>query len=318
MKVLIIKLGASGDVIRTTPLLHVLPGEIHWLMDDRNFTLLDGIEKLTLPVPWSKRSTLEGTHYDLVINLEDSAPAAQILSCLTYDQLFGAYLDGRGNLAYTESSSSWFDLSLISRFGKARADRLKLENRKTYQEMIFRGLGYSFSNETYLLPKPTATDLVGDVALAPQSGAVWPMKNWAYYDALKSRLEGNGLRVNVLPTRKTLREHLADVQNHRYLVSGDSLPMHLALGSRMKCLSIFICTSPWEIYDYGLQCKVVSPTLADYFYRRDFDEKATMSISLDEVSDTVFGHIGIDVSSERSGGKLTPDPTDPTSRRHRS
>jgi len=291
MTVLIIKLGASGDVIRTTPLLHVLPGEVHWLTDDRNFTLLDGVEKLALPIPWSRRDTLCGRHYDLVINLEDSAPAAQPLTRITYDQLFGAYLDDQGKLTYTESAREWFDLSLVSRFGKERADRLKLENRKAYQEMIFRGLGYSFKDEPYLLPKATPTDLAGDVAIAQHSGAVWPMKNWAHYDELKNLLEEKGFRVNVLPTRTTMLEHLGDVQSHRYLVSGDSLPMHIALGSRLRCLSIFICTSPWEIHGYGLQCKIVSPRLAEYFYRRDFDEGARESIPLGEVFEAVLNHL---------------------------
>lgn len=152
---------------------------------------------------------------------------------------------------------------------------MKLKNRRCYQEIIFNGLGYTFKGEPYLLPNPIATYLVGDIALAPYAGAVWPMKNWAYYDGLKSRLERSGYKVNFLPARSSMLEHLADVQNHRYLVSGDTLPMHIALGYRKDCTSIFICTSPWEIHGYGLQRKIVSPKLSDYFYRRDFDVKAT-------------------------------------------
>jgi len=304
MRILIIKLGASGDVIRTTPLLRVLSGEIHWLTDDRNAVLLSGVEQIAYPIPWSNRHVLDGRHYDLVLNLEDSTSAAQILSRFTYDELFGAYLDGNGDLTYTESSRDWFDLSLISRFGKEGADQLKLRNRKTYQEILFNGLGYTFKGEIYVLPNPIPTDLVGDIALAPNSGPVWPMKNWAYFDGLKHRLEERGLAVNVLPTRGSLLEHLADIQNHRYLVSGDSLPMHLALGSRIKCLSIFICTSPWEIHGYGLQRKIVSPNLEDYFYRRDFDATATTSISLDEVYDAVTDHMSIERPSLLAGRQL--------------
>ncbi len=300
MKVLIIKLGASGDVIRSTPLLHLLSGEIHWLTDNGNAVLLSGLRQVARTFSWTERSVLDGRHYDLVINLEDSSPAAQCVNRLTYDELFGAYLDGKGNLTYTESSREWFDLSLISRLGKEKADQLKMNNRRTYQEMIFNGLGYPFKNETYCLPKPIATDLIGDIALAPKSGKVWPMKNWAHYDGLKSHFEKSGLTVNVLPRRGSLLEHISDVQNHSYLVSGDSLPMHIALGSRMKCLSIFICTSPWEIHGYGLQCKVVSPELANYFYRRDFDTEATTSIGLGEVCKAFSDHMGI----ERPGAEV--------------
>ena len=48
------------------------------------------------------------------------------------------------------------------------------------------------------------------MAIAPVAGPVWPMKNWAHYDALQRRLEAQGLRVNVLPKRATLLEHLGD------------------------------------------------------------------------------------------------------------
>jgi heptosyltransferase-2 len=86
MTILIIKLGASGDVIRTTPLLRVMSGEIHWLTDDRNAALLSGVEQIALSIPWRDRSVLDGRHYDLVLNLEDSSPAAQLLSRFTLTQ----------------------------------------------------------------------------------------------------------------------------------------------------------------------------------------------------------------------------------------
>jgi heptosyltransferase-2 len=290
MTILIMKLGATGDVVRTTSLLHVLTGEIHWLTDDRNAALLKGVKQVAHTIPWSERAVLSGRHYDLAINLEDTPSAADVLRRLTYGELYGAYLDGRNGLAYTDSSRAWFDLSLISRFGKEEADQLKLRNRKTYQEMIFGGLGYTFAGEAYVLPSPTPTDLAGDIALAPHSGAVWAMKKWAHYDVLKKHLQEQGLAVNVLPTRPSLLEHLADVQNHRYLVSGDTLPMHLALGSGIRCTSLFICTSPWEIHDYGLQRKLVSPRLSDYFYRRECDTSAATSISFSEVCRSVLDH----------------------------
>ena len=71
------------------------------------------------------------------------------------------------------------------------------------------------------------------------------------------------------------------------LVSGDSLPMHFALGTATPCVTLFNCTSPWEIYDYGVQTKLVSPLLERFFYQRGFDEAATTAIGLDEVFDAV-------------------------------
>ena len=143
-----------------------------------------------------------------------------------------------------------------------------------------------------MLPETGINDLSGDIAIAKESGAVWPMKNWAYYEDLAEMLRNKGYIVNFLPKRKTLLEHIADVRGHKYLISGDSLPMHIALGSGIKCLTIFICTSPWEIYGYGLQKKIVSPNLHKYFYRRDDVPESTKNcIPVNEVYETVIAHI---------------------------
>jgi hypothetical protein len=185
---------------------------------------------------------------------------------------------------------------LISVHGRQRADELKYLNRHTYQELIFEGLGFRFQGEKYGLPKPAVTDLSGDVAIAPVAGPVWPMKNWAHYDQLKLKLEAAGLRVNVLPRRSSLLEHIGDVKQHRVLVGGDSLPMHLALGVGTPCVSIFNCTSPWEIYDYGVQTKIISPLLGEFFYKRGLDPRATTAIELDEVFQATMDRLAKPVS----------------------
>src|SRR5436309_14414103 len=291
MSVLIIKLGATGDVVRTTPLLRRLDGPVTWVTAANNLSLLEGIDREVRCVSWENRKHVANTGYDLVINLEDDRETSRFLKELKFKQLFGAYLNGDDKLAYTSDSRDWFDLSLISTYGREEADRLKLLNRRTYQELVFSGLGFHFSDETYLLPEPIQTGLSGDVAIAADAGPVWPMKRWAYYAELIWRLKDKGLIVNVLPKRSSLLEHLSDVRNHCCLVGGDSLPMHLALGIGTRCVTLFTCTSPWEIYDYGIQKKVVSPLLKEFFYKRGYDERATTAITVDEVFNAVIAQL---------------------------
>jgi heptosyltransferase-2 len=290
MRILLIKLGATGDVVRTTTLLHVIKGDIDWLTSDMNHIMLKD-SKVKNIIPWSKRETITGKKYDLIINLEDESEPAKILRKINYGEVIGAYVRDSGEMAYTNNLCEWFDLSLISRFGKVRADELKIKNRMSFQEIIFKCLGYSFSGQMYHLPISKETNLEGDIAIAADSGAVWPMKKWAYYDELKKELETLGYKVNYLPIRKSLLEHIRDVQNHKYLISGDSLPMHIALGSKIKCLSLFICTSPWEIYDYGILKKVVSPMLDKNFYKKSFNRAAVESIKVEKVFNEVLEHI---------------------------
>lgn len=288
MKTLVLKLNATGDVVRTTTLLRCLEGEVTWVTAGSNVPLLEGVSANLKCLGWDAREQAVQANYDLLVNLEDEPEVAAFATTVRHKQLFGAYLDGQEDVAYTDDSRQWFDLSLISRFGREQADVLKLQNRRTYQELIFEGLGWTFRGERYLLPMGPAGPLGGDVAISDVAGPVWPMKNWACYSELKAELERAGLRVNVLPRRPTLLEHLADVRGHRCLVSGDSLPMHLALGSGVPCVTLFNCTSPWEIYDYGLQTKIVSPLLDRYFYQRGHENDAVRAIGLREVFESVM------------------------------
>jgi heptosyltransferase II len=295
MDILIVKLNASGDVVRTTSLLHRLSGNITWLTAQNNVVLLDSLTGNFRCVSWESRLRVLDCQYDLVINLEDELEIAAFVKGVRHKQLFGAYLNRADQLQYTNDARRWFDMSLISVYGRQKADELKFLNRSSYQELIFEGLGFRFDGDRYVLPQAVETDLCGDVAIAPRAGPVWPMKGWAHYKSLKRELEAAGLRVNVLPHRDSLLAHLGDVKSHRCLVSGDSLPMHLALGVRTPCVTIFNCTSPWEIHDYDLQTKIVSPLLGEFFYKRGRNPRATTAIGLDEVYravlHTLSGHI---------------------------
>lgn len=293
--ILIVKLNATGDVVRTTPLLHRLDGDIAWVTARGNLPLLQGVHPRVRCLAWDDREQAAGIPYDLAINLEDEAKTARFVEDMRPARIFGACLAGDGSIIYSDDAREWFDMSLISRFGRRRADELKLHNRCSYQQMIFAGLGFDFRGERPWLPAPSRTALQGDVAIAPVAGPVWPMKNWAHYDALQHELEAAGLRVNVLPKRDTLLEHLGDIANHRCLVGCDSLPMHLALGLGRACVTIFNCTSPWEIHDYGLQTKVVSPLLDEFFYKRGMDTRATTAISTQQVFDSVMRRLDMPV-----------------------
>ncbi len=147
METLIVKLGATGDVVRTTPLLKRLGGRVTWLTAGKNKVLLESVPGDLRCFSWEERSDALDTAYDLVLNLEDTLEIAQFLKKLSFNQLFGAYAGPQETLLYTEDSRQWFDLSLISRFGRQKADGLKFRNRSSYQDLIL-----DFSGETYLLP----------------------------------------------------------------------------------------------------------------------------------------------------------------------
>ena len=71
MRALIIKLNATGDVVRTTCLLHRLNGHVTWLTASANVPLLQGVASNLRCLAWDNRDAALDEHYDLLVNLED-------------------------------------------------------------------------------------------------------------------------------------------------------------------------------------------------------------------------------------------------------
>ena len=118
--------------------------------------------------------------------VEDEPETVAFLREVQHRRVFGASASPEG-VRYGDDAVEWFDMSLISRHGRVRADELKLLNRRTYQEMIFAGLGYRFENEPYVLPSPATSSLYGDVAIAPIAGLFGVAQ-----DVLSERVQADG------------------------------------------------------------------------------------------------------------------------------
>ncbi len=262
----------------------MLKGRVTWVTSEKAAPLLLGNPYID-HLYWIDGSyeALQGKRFDLVINLEDEPMPAALASGLRKGTLIGAYMGDYG-VTYTESAREWFDMSLISKLGKQKADELKLNNRKAYQECVFSMVGHRFQGEKYVLNVPLAKVPVPNlVGLEPRAGGVWPMKRWNKYEALKVQLEAAGFKVKCFQQCDRLEEYVNDINECEYIVSGDTLAMHVALALGKGVVAIFTCTSPHEIWDYGRMIKVVSPVWQRYFYRRSFVPEAADAISVETV-----------------------------------
>ena len=239
MNTLIVKVGATGDVVRTTPLLSRLKGQVTWLTASKNTVLLEGLNCDLRCFSWEERERALDTHYDLCINLEDTLDVAQFLENGAGAARSSALMSiPTAHYVTRQIPERWFDLSLISSYGKMRADKLKFQNRQTYQELIFEGLGFRFAGETYLLPEPIETGLSGDVAIAADAGPIWPMKKWAYYDELKQRLEEPGLIVNVLPQRASSLSNICPMSETTAVWLGVTVCQCISRSERVRDASL--------------------------------------------------------------------------------
>lgn len=210
MKILIVKIGAIGDVLRTTSLLPGLKekypnSQIDWLTSTISTELLTGNQYIDKLYVWDNNSLkphtkVWGMHkekfprlqsgvssYDIIIGLEDGQEICQFVSTLKAQRIGGAYFDG-GKVTYTPSA--WFDMSMISKYGLEKANELKKTNQKTYQQHMADLLGIKVSPYVLSLTEEEIAygkkifeklGLAGDknvYGINTGAGKRWPQKSW--------------------------------------------------------------------------------------------------------------------------------------------
>ncbi len=150
-RILIVKLGAIGDVLRTTPILSGLKrawpeSHITWVVDKEGQLLLRGnpqIDRL-LTFDFSSLLPLEMENFDLVIGLEKEIRGAALVSKIKARQKKGFGLGPEGNVFPLNRASEYAFLLGLS-------DELKFhQNQKTYPELIFEIAELEYRKDEYL------------------------------------------------------------------------------------------------------------------------------------------------------------------------
>jgi heptosyltransferase-2 len=269
---LIIKLGAMGDVLRTTTILRRLPGPVTWVTRPASFPLLENIPQVHEVVPFeSAPAALRGRSFALAACLDDEPEACRLLELVRFERRVGAFLQD-GGVTYAEAARPWYDMGLVSRFGKERADELKRLNTRSYQEHLFAMFGLEFRGEDYVFGYAPRVADPRRVGIEMRADPRWQWKRWIRYPELIERLQADGFEVFVFEQRADLRDFIADVNSCRLVVTGDTLTMHVALALGKHVVAVFGPTSAPEIHGYGRLTKVVSPIECICCYLRTCDK----------------------------------------------
>lgn len=152
-KILIIKLGAIGDVLRTTPLLPALrerhpDAHVTWLTDEGDRELLAAnpfIDRL-LAHNLETALRLQVEEFSLLICLDKEARATALAMTTRADEKRGFGLSPQGNVIPLNPESSYA-------FALGLSDEMKFNvNQKSYQEVIFEAVGLPYRHQEYVLP----------------------------------------------------------------------------------------------------------------------------------------------------------------------
>jgi heptosyltransferase-2 len=299
-EILIVKLGALGDVVRTTGLLKPLrrryaPCRISWLTARSALPLLRGLPlERKAAVSRKLPSWLGATRFDLILSMDEDRVAARSASALSGERLLGTYLE-KGKVLYTPDSEAVFGLGLLAD-DRAKADSRKRANRLSYQRLWARVLGLKGGRSAFRPLAPGGKRRGGKsgggnvVAVHAGSGARWPSKRLPEPVAaeLLRRLTQAGFspvlitgpgekRRNTAILRAAKTGRLAPVMGVaalarwlagcRAVVATDSLPMHLALAVATPCVALFGPTCPAEIETFGPAVKLTPRRSCRCFYR---------------------------------------------------
>lgn len=151
-KILIIKLGARGDVLRTTPLLAGLrkrhpQAHITWLTAPESLELLEGLPGINRLLAYSAESLVEllARRFDLAICLDKEAKATGVVNLVQARRKAGWGLaeNGVGTPGLLNNEAA-YSLAL------GVSDELKFrQNTKTYLQIIFEAVGLTYGGEPY-------------------------------------------------------------------------------------------------------------------------------------------------------------------------
>lgn len=315
-EILIIKLAAIGDVLRTTAILKglkesYLNPKIIWVTKKESYELLKGnqyIDRIIFIEHASKE--LGNINFDLVISLDDEDEACELATKINKKKLIGAHFRNNKKI-YTEDSSEWFDMGLISKYGKEKADKLKKINKKTYQEIISNILGIKpselilnlgkkeieFAKEFAEKQNTKENDFV--VGLNTGAGGRWQLKKLSIEktaelaDRLYTQLNAKVIlfggpeeternqrikekaKTSIIDAgcHNTLRQFAGLINLCDILVASDSLAMHIGIALKKKTIAFFTVTSPTEIEGYGRMIKIVPPIECICCYKKTCDKK---------------------------------------------
>lgn len=151
MRILIIKLGAMGDVLRTTPLLTALKkkysaSNISWLVNAPCRGVLEKNPLIDSLMDYSQENLhrLKTDRFDLSINLDKEPDAIDTMMAVPSKNRMGFGKSPEGKLCALNSLSDY-----AYRLGID--DDLKFrQNKKSYQEISFEQVGLKFNHEEYI------------------------------------------------------------------------------------------------------------------------------------------------------------------------
>jgi ADP-heptose:LPS heptosyltransferase len=282
-KILIIKLGAIGDVIRSTPILESIKkqypeAKVYWLThtpsivpENVDVVLKFNSEGLTF---------LEEVDFDIIYNLDKDKEACALINKLSSKVKKGFILK--------EGIPFPADEGAVHKYFTGIFDDISLQNKKNYIEEIFEICGFKFNGERYILSSFSQYDNAWNldkskkiIGLNTGCGGRWTSRLWSnknWIELAKTLIKKN---YEVLFLGGELEDeknkYFADQTGGKYfghfhlekfinlvgqcdlIVTGVTMAMHITIGLGKKIVLFNNIFNPYEFELYGLG-EIIQPS----------------------------------------------------------
>lgn len=307
-RVLMVRMGAMGDIVHTLPsaatLRRAFPdAEIDWLVDERWSPLLDENPHVTNVRKLRKRDVasivrmigeLRERRYDCVIDFQGLMKSAAIAGLAGASQVIGFRMEAlREKLAaacYTRAAAVSLDAHVVEQ-------NLALARAAGAKEPVME----------FPLPAGDAAQVpAGDyLAISPSAGWAakrWPVEKFAELSQRVERQMGWTTVVNCGPGEEALAQHLTTVcgngvrvvqaslgalitvaRHAKAFVAGDTGPLHIAAAVGTPVVAIFGPTSPQRNGPYAKRVRVVRAPGVSTTYARSASGDDIARVSVDDV-----------------------------------
>jgi len=305
-KILIIKLDAIGDVLRTTTILKPLKQKypdsyIVWCTRQNAATIFqhNSLVDEVITVEDDTFFRLQAEEFDIVINLDTSKLSSAIAADALGKEKIGFVLNKKGYVEATSAEAEhWLEMSAF--------DDVKKANTKSYQQIIYEILGFDLpvGNPIIQISESEKQKIVGKnfvskidpsktvIGLNVGIGTKWPSKGWPIkrWKELIKKLNSGKYNLLLLGGQEevetinhlknefsyvidtgcdnSLLEFTSIVELCDLIITADTLALHIATALNKKIVALFGPTSANEIELYGKGIKLSFPEECKCFYRK--------------------------------------------------
>ena len=306
-RILIIKLGSSGDVLRTTCILKGLRDKykdamIWWLTLPESASLLSNNPLIdrTLEYGFGSYTELAVNKFDVLINLDIDRKSASLATLITADTKLGFGMSAEGQIvALNPEAQAWLSMSLD--------DGLKRKNDSTFQCHMNKIINIDKHSSRPILilskseleegkeslSRARLDDNLPLVGFNLEAGNRWP-KAWPREHFLElAKMLSKHCKANILLLRApgttldksflelkgvadagaytNVRRFASIIAHLDLLITADTLAMHISFAFNKKTVVLFGPTASQEIDVFGDGKKIKTPLSCGCCYNTTCD-----------------------------------------------